>query len=171
MKRTMLALAVASLSLAAYAAPPPGGAGPPTPVDVNVIGTVMPFPYISNLHVSKETGHIQDSACFVIPDAFAYLRISGLHVSGNFSPAGAGPFRYNITLKRAEVSYGIYQEYVQTDDLIPSFPESIDRFAGDVFLDLWAIPGDELCADVSITSGLTIDKFINFNMTIMGEAW
>jgi hypothetical protein len=36
MKRTILALAIAGLSVAAYASPPPGG-GPPTPIDVTVV--------------------------------------------------------------------------------------------------------------------------------------
>ena len=41
MKRTMLALAIAGLSVAAYASPPPGG-GPPGPIDVNVTNGVLP---------------------------------------------------------------------------------------------------------------------------------
>jgi hypothetical protein len=40
MKRTILALAIAGLSVAAYASPPPGG-GPPTPIDVNVTNPVL----------------------------------------------------------------------------------------------------------------------------------
>lgn len=41
MRRTLLTLAIAGLSVAAYAAPPPGG-GPLTPVDVNVTNSVLP---------------------------------------------------------------------------------------------------------------------------------
>lgn len=41
MKRTLLALAIAGLSVAAYASPPPGG-GPPGPIDVNVTNPVLP---------------------------------------------------------------------------------------------------------------------------------
>jgi hypothetical protein len=41
MKRTILALAIAGLSFAAYASPPPGG-GPPGPIDVNVTNPVVP---------------------------------------------------------------------------------------------------------------------------------
>jgi hypothetical protein len=41
MKRTILALAIAALSVAAYASPPPGG-GPPTPIDVNVSNVPLP---------------------------------------------------------------------------------------------------------------------------------
>ena len=40
MKRTLLALAIASLSVAAYASPPPGG-GPPTPIDVKVTNPAL----------------------------------------------------------------------------------------------------------------------------------
>jgi hypothetical protein len=42
MKRTILALAIAGLSVAAYASPPPGG-GPPMPIDVNVTNP-LPLP-------------------------------------------------------------------------------------------------------------------------------
>jgi hypothetical protein len=41
MKRTILALAIAGLSVAAYASPPPGG-GPPTPIDVTVTNVPLP---------------------------------------------------------------------------------------------------------------------------------
>ena len=46
MKRTILALAFAGLSVAAYASPPPGG-GPPTPIDVKVVNSV-PLPVTSS---------------------------------------------------------------------------------------------------------------------------
>ena len=42
MKRTILALAIAGLSVAAYALPPPGG-GPPTPIDVRVTNSAVPI--------------------------------------------------------------------------------------------------------------------------------
>lgn len=41
MKRTLLALAIAGLSVAASASPPPGG-GPPTPINVNVVSAPAP---------------------------------------------------------------------------------------------------------------------------------
>ena len=41
MKRMILALAIAGLSVAAYALPPPGG-GPPTPIDVTVENVPLP---------------------------------------------------------------------------------------------------------------------------------
>ena len=42
MKRTILALTIAGLSVAAYASPPPGG-GPPTPIDVRVTNSAVPI--------------------------------------------------------------------------------------------------------------------------------
>jgi hypothetical protein len=45
MKRTILALAIAGLSIAAYASPPPGG-GPPMPIEVNVTNP-LPIPVTS----------------------------------------------------------------------------------------------------------------------------
>lgn len=66
MKRTILAIAIAGLSVAAYASPPPGG-GPPTPLSVTV--TNVPLP-------------VTDTPAYVTPDRLFFGGMGGAIADG-----------------------------------------------------------------------------------------
>lgn len=89
MRRTLLALAIAGLSVAAYASPPPGG-GPPTPIDVNVTNPELSVSVVPSVlspadfftrgvgfNVTNGTGSTQFGEGLILTDLMVQLVVGG----------------------------------------------------------------------------------------------
>lgn len=171
MERTILALAIAGLSVVAYASPPPGG-GPPGPIDVNVVRTVMPFPHLATLVANKPRNEPYGAeTCYVVPDSFAYLRVAGLHIQANNGPHGAGPIIFEANVKRGEESFNLYLARIPVEEFFAYFPSPVAYAARYAPLDLWMLPGDQICASVTAGAGDTVDEAVTVRTTILGEGY
>jgi hypothetical protein len=140
MKRTILALAIAGLSVAAYASPPPGG-GPPTPIDVNVTNPVLPVE-VSNANpvpvvtanqpvmIRKFTEAGTEDAVYTVPVDKTFVLE---HV--------------NCTSLSDVLFVGIFQGELQTGNFVYSVPlagETASILIADGATRIYFAPGSEL---------------------------
>ena len=151
MKRTILALAIAGLSVAAYASPPPGG-GPPTPIDVNVTNSMVPVSIQMNTarwdhrwEITYLPG-VRSIVLSLTNDTDKAILLKKIDVHTQATPCDS--------LDRTTIAFLSVGDFTVAFglDSFPAFDQC--KFLGSESLDLVLRPGDSL--------GVVLNKGVNY---------